>query len=179
MSPDQLHPAGPVSYTHLDVYKRQAQCQVQMFAAPEGTSRFGRVLRDFQDAEFRTTIAAMQVLRGYTLSVGLGGNGQFSRLAALDAIGASAGDPWHGSLLEDYELSLHLMLAGWQTRYLHAVSYTHLDVYKRQPPRRAIAEAAVGKQAPVVRLGNHATGSGECHPPRRIWGCLLYTSRCV
>lgn len=96
-----------------------AQCQVQMFAAPEGTSRFGRVLRDFQDAEFRTTIAAMQVLRGYTLSVGLGGNGQFSRLAALDAIGASAGDPWHGSLLEDYELSLHLMLAGWQTRYLH------------------------------------------------------------
>ena len=96
-----------------------AQCQVQMFAAPAGTGRFGRLLRDLQDAEFRTTIAAMQVLRGYTLSVGLGGNGQFSRLSALDAIGAQAADPWHGSLLEDYELSLHLMLAGWQTRYLH------------------------------------------------------------
>ncbi|MCA0436081.1 MAG: glycosyltransferase [Actinobacteria bacterium] len=96
-----------------------AQCQVQMFAAPAGTSRFGRLLRDLQDAEFRTTIAAMQVLRGHTLSVGLGGNGQFSRLAALDAIGAQAENPWHGSLLEDYELSLHMMLVGWQTRYLH------------------------------------------------------------
>ncbi|QQS02439.1 MAG: glycosyltransferase [Austwickia sp.] len=120
LAPDAL---GYAAGVFADPAVGAAQCQVQMFAAPDGTSRFGRILRDFQDAEFRTTIAAMQVLRGYTLSVGLGGNGQFSRLAALDAIGATGagagGQPWHGSLLEDYELSLHLMLAGWQTRYLH------------------------------------------------------------
>lgn len=96
-----------------------AQSQVQMFEAPAGASRFARILRDLQDAEFRTTIAAMQLLRGHTISVGLGGNGQFSRLSALDVIGAQAGDPWHGSLLEDYELSLHMMLAGFEIRYVH------------------------------------------------------------
>lgn len=96
-----------------------AQCQVRMFAAPVGASWFVRLLRHLQDAEFRTTIAAMQMLRRHTVSVGLGGNGQFSRLSALEVIGAQAGDPWHGSLLEDYELSLHMMLAGYEIRYVH------------------------------------------------------------
>lgn len=96
-----------------------AQCQVAMFEAPPDASRFARLLRALQDAEFRTTIAAMQMLRGHTISVGLGGNGQFSRLSALDVIGVQAGDPWHGSLLEDYELSLHMMLAGYEIRYVH------------------------------------------------------------
>ncbi|MDO5627159.1 MAG: glycosyltransferase family 2 protein [Mobilicoccus sp.] len=96
-----------------------AQCQVAMFEAPPDASRFARLLRALQDAEFRTTIAAMQMLRGHTISVGLGGNGQFSRLSALDVIGDQAGEPWHGSLLEDYELSLHMMLAGYEIRYVH------------------------------------------------------------
>jgi len=80
---------------------------------------WGRYLVRMQDIEFRTTIAAMQCLRGHTLSVGLGGNGQFTRLAALDAIAGAAGTPWHGSLLEDYELGIHVMLAGYRNVYLH------------------------------------------------------------
>ncbi|GAA4174571.1 glycosyltransferase family 2 protein [Gryllotalpicola koreensis] len=80
---------------------------------------WGRYLVRMQDIEFRTTIAAMQCLRGHTLSVGLGGNGQFTRLAALDAIAGNAGTPWHGSLLEDYELGIHVMLAGYRNVYLH------------------------------------------------------------
>ncbi len=118
LAPDAMaYAAGPGAFA--DPAVGAAQCQVRMFAPPAGIGPFGRLLRDLQDAEFATTIAAMQILRGRTLSVGLGGNGQFSRLSALDAIGEQAGDPWHGSLLEDYELSLHLMLAGYQTRYLH------------------------------------------------------------
>lgn len=119
--------AGPTVFG--DPAVGAAQCQVQMFPAPSGIGRWGRVLRDLQDAEFRTTIAAMQVMRGYTLSVGLGGNGQFSRLSALDDIGLAAENPWHGSLLEDYELSLHMMLAGWQTRYLHEGIVTQEAVF--------------------------------------------------
>ena len=64
-------------------------------------------------------------------------------------------------------------------RWAWAVSYTHLDVYKRQPggPKAAAAIAkimggtasAVEKKAVVQCQGN----SEHCKP------CLLYTSRCV
>lgn len=80
---------------------------------------FGRYLVLMQDMEFRTTIAAMQSLRRHTLSVGLGGNGQFTRLSALDVIARTEGQPWHGALLEDYELAIHIMLGGYKTVYMH------------------------------------------------------------
>lgn len=79
---------------------------------------FSRYLVRMQDIEFRTAIAAMQMLRVQTRSVGLGGNGQFTRLSVLDEIAVTAGEPWHGALLEDYELGVHVMLAGYQNRYL-------------------------------------------------------------
>jgi cellulose synthase/poly-beta-1,6-N-acetylglucosamine synthase-like glycosyltransferase len=79
---------------------------------------FARYLVRMQDIEFRTAIAAMQNLRTLTRSVGLGGNGQFTRLAVLDKIAAEAGQPWHGALLEDYELGLHVLLAGYENRYV-------------------------------------------------------------
>jgi cellulose synthase/poly-beta-1,6-N-acetylglucosamine synthase-like glycosyltransferase len=80
---------------------------------------FARYLILMQDMEFRTTIAAMQSLRRHTLTVGLGGNGQFTRLSALDAIARTSGQPWHGALLEDYELAIHVMLSGYKTVYMH------------------------------------------------------------
>lgn len=80
---------------------------------------WARYLVGVQDIEFRTTIAAMQCLRGRTVSVGLGGNGQFTRLSVLDAIARTAGSPWHGSLLEDYELGIHVMFEGFQNVYMH------------------------------------------------------------
>ena len=72
-----------------------------------------------QDLEFRTTIAAMQALRSRTHSVGLGGNGQFTRLSVLDEIAEQFDAPWHGALLEDYELGVHVLLAGYANRYVH------------------------------------------------------------
>ena len=50
--------------------------------------------------------------------------------------------------------------------FVKAVSYTHLDVYKRQLLGRLLAPELPGQGGPVHHRG---------HPQ----GCLLYTSRCV
>lgn len=84
----------------------------------------GRTLVRLQDLEFRTVIAGMQSLRVRTGTVGLGGNGQFARLSVLDIIAKEHGSPWHGSLLEDYELGLHVVLAGFEVRH---VQDTHVS----------------------------------------------------
>jgi cellulose synthase/poly-beta-1,6-N-acetylglucosamine synthase-like glycosyltransferase len=76
----------------------------------------GQSLVRLQDLEFRVPISAIQVTRRLTGSVGLGGNGQFSRLSALDVVADEEG-PWRGALLEDYELSLHLMMTGHRNEY--------------------------------------------------------------
>jgi 1,2-diacylglycerol 3-beta-glucosyltransferase len=77
----------------------------------------GHVLNRLQDLEFRVPISAIQVTRRFTGTVGLGGNGQFSRLSALDMVADRSGRPWRGALLDDYELSLHLMLTGHRNAY--------------------------------------------------------------
>jgi len=81
-------------------------------------SLFQRMMVRLQDMEFRGPIGAMQQLRRRTGSVALGGNGQFSRLSALNTIAAAhGGTPWHGALLEDFELGLHVLLTGGKTEY--------------------------------------------------------------
>ncbi|MGM7697990.1 glycosyltransferase family 2 protein [Microbacterium sp. A84] len=77
----------------------------------------GKQLVRMQDIEFRTVIAAVQQSRRTSNTVGLGGNGQFARLTALDNLQAHFGRPWHGSLLEDFELGLHILLLGWRNAY--------------------------------------------------------------
>ncbi|MFC7926660.1 glycosyltransferase family 2 protein [Microbacterium laevaniformans] len=84
--------------------------------------RWARYLIRMQDVEFRTTIAAMQTLRMRTVSVGLGGNGQFARLSALRAASVRAGAPWGNALLEDYEIGIRIMMAGYRTTYIHDTS---------------------------------------------------------
>ena len=75
-----------------------------------------RLLVRLQDIEFRCPISATQVLRRKVGTVAMGGNGQLTRLAALDTIATDRG-PWKGSLLEDFEIGLHLLFAGYQTEY--------------------------------------------------------------
>ncbi len=77
----------------------------------------GHVLNRLQDLEFRVPISAIQITRRYTGTVGLGGNGQFSRLSALDLVADENDRPWRGALLDDYELSLHLLLTGHRNEY--------------------------------------------------------------
>lgn len=88
---------------------------------PAPATRLRRLLVTLQDLEFRTVISAMQHLRGSLGSVGMGGNGQFSRLSVLDQIAEEHGTPWHGALLEDFELGLHVLLAGHRNEYCNDV----------------------------------------------------------
>ena len=79
---------------------------------------FGRTLVRLQDLEFRTAIAAIQLSRRHTGTVGMGGNGQFTRVSALAGIDTGGvGRPWRGSLLEDFELGVHLLTEGFRTQY--------------------------------------------------------------
>ncbi|MFJ8253704.1 glycosyltransferase family 2 protein [Streptomyces sp. NPDC094466] len=83
-----------------------------------GAGRFrnllARTLVRMQDIEFRAAVPAIQAGRSFTGTVSLGGNGQFVTLDALRTLDddPDRGGPWRNSLLDDYELALHLALAG-------------------------------------------------------------------
>ncbi|WP_244930845.1 glycosyltransferase [Nocardioides sp. W7] len=74
-------------------------------------------LARMQDIEFVGFSWLVQIARDWIGSSGLGGNGQFTRLSALQTLGR---DPWHrGALTEDLDLGLRLIEGGWRTRFCH------------------------------------------------------------
>lgn len=139
------------------------QIDVRMINAgrrQRGVSRWkrwtGAYLVRMQDLEFRTAIAAIQLSRGYTGTISMGGNGQFTRLSALDSIAGADGTPWRGSLLEDFELGVHLLTEGWKTGYSRD---THVDQEALYSMRRFLAQR--------TRWGQ---GTMQCaRYVRRIW----------
>lgn len=126
LAPDALDViAGPAGFGDPSIGAVQVQVRMMNRGLPgrpdaddpAAGTRLGRLLVLLQDLEFRTVIAAMQHLRHRIGSAGMGGNGQFTRLVVLDAIAEENQTPWHGALLEDFELGLHVLLAGWGNRY--------------------------------------------------------------
>jgi len=74
-----------------------------------------RLLTWCQDVEFAIYGLLYQAGRTPWGTAGMGGNGQFNRLAALDSIAdAESGGPWRGKLTEDQDLGLRLIAAGWR-----------------------------------------------------------------
>lgn len=71
----------------------------------------GSLLTTLQDLEFWGVAAVGQIGRNATGTVSLGGNGQFTRLAALLELGRN---PWRQRLTEDLDLGLALSVAGWR-----------------------------------------------------------------
>ena len=68
-----------------------------------------------QDVEFSIYAFLFQAGRTSWGTAGMGGNGQFNRLAALDSIAdPEAGGPWRNRLTEDQDLGLRLIEAGWR-----------------------------------------------------------------
>jgi 1,2-diacylglycerol 3-beta-glucosyltransferase len=68
-----------------------------------------------QDVEFGIYGLLFQAGRTPWGTAGMGGNGQFNRLAALDSVvGEEAGGPWRDRLTEDQDLGLRLIEAGWR-----------------------------------------------------------------
>ncbi len=93
-----------------------------------------RVLGAIQDIEFGSIANASQVLRDSVGTVGLGGNGQFTRLSVLTELGE---DPWSECLVEDLELGLRLHLAGSRIRYISRAAVTQQGLVD---PRRLIRQ---------------------------------------
>lgn len=73
-----------------------------------------RLLAFVQDIEFACIADAGQSWRNRVGSVGLGGNGQYTRLSTLALLGRA---PWSSCLVEDVELGIRLHLAGIGIRY--------------------------------------------------------------
>lgn len=111
--------SGPTCFGDAAVGAVQVQVRVVDRATRASRSLRARLLVRLQDVEFRGVIAAMQTFRRHLGSVGMGGNGQFTRLSVLERIAAKHGTPWHGALLEDFELGLHVLLSGSRTEYCH------------------------------------------------------------
>ena len=72
------------------------------------------MLTRMQDFEFVGFSALVQESRNSLGSAGLGGNGQFTRLSALQGLRR---EPWTACLTEDLDLSLSLAESGWDIRY--------------------------------------------------------------
>ena len=102
------------------------------------------LLVQLQDMEFTGSIAAMQTLRQRTGSVAMGGNGQFTRLSGLDGIARRYGTPWHGALLEDFELGLHVLLTGGRTEYCDDTFVAQLGLTRLRPLIRQRSRWAQG-----------------------------------
>lgn len=77
-------------------------------------NRHHGLLARLQDMEFVVYGDVFQSARRFLGSVGMGGNGQFMRLSALDSLG---GDPWSDSLTEDLDLGIRLIARGWTNRH--------------------------------------------------------------
>lgn len=69
----------------------------------------------FQDVEFGVYGALFQAGRNAWGTAGMGGNGQFNRLTALDSVADESG-PWRDKLTEDQDLGLRLISQGWDGR---------------------------------------------------------------
>ncbi len=77
----------------------------------------GHVLTWCQDVEFGIYGEPYQLGRTRWGTAGMGGNGQFNRLSALDSVvGEGDAGPWHDRLTEDQDIGLRLIEAGWLGR---------------------------------------------------------------
>jgi cellulose synthase/poly-beta-1,6-N-acetylglucosamine synthase-like glycosyltransferase len=77
------------------------------------------LLARLQDMEFTVFTEIFQRARARLGSVGLGGNGQFVRLTALESLGD---DPWTECLTEDLDLGVRLIVQGWKNHYCPTVA---------------------------------------------------------
>jgi cellulose synthase/poly-beta-1,6-N-acetylglucosamine synthase-like glycosyltransferase len=74
-----------------------------------------RILTWCQNVEFSVYGHLFQAGRNGWGTAGMGGNGQFNRLAALDDL-VEADGPWRDRLTEDQDLGLRLIARGWEGR---------------------------------------------------------------
>jgi 1,2-diacylglycerol 3-beta-glucosyltransferase len=132
-------------------------------------------LARMQDMEFVIYTEVFQRGRRHLGSVGLGGNGQFMRLSAMQSLG---GSPWTRSLTDDLDLGVRLIAAGWRNEYCsdaavhqqgvielrrllrqrsrwfqgHLQSWNLIPLVLRSAPRRARGDLVYHLSSPAVLL---------------------------
>jgi len=115
------------------------------------------LLTSFQDMEFWAMAGIAQLGRATMGSVSMGGNGQFTRLSALDEVGV---EPWSRSLTEDLDLSISLSIRGWKTTstpwaYVTQQGVTNLRRLIRQRTRWFQGHMMVGRRLPALTMSRH------------------------
>lgn len=106
----RLEPDAPATVAPLfgDPQIAAVQVGVRMYNRNAGW------LARMQDMEFLVFTAIYQRARRRHGNAGLGGNGQFVRLSALEALGV---EPWTDYLTEDLDMGLRLQALGWRTSF--------------------------------------------------------------
>jgi 1,2-diacylglycerol 3-beta-glucosyltransferase len=122
------------------------QIGVRMYNAHES------VLARMQDIEFVVFTEIFQRARRHIGTVGLGGNGQFARLAALRSLDRS---PWTDCLTEDLDLGIRLRLHGWVSEYtgrtwVEQQAVTNLPRFVRQRARWFQGHLQCSKLIPII-----------------------------
>lgn len=123
-------------------------------------------LARMQDMEFVIYTEVFQRGRRHLGSVGLGGNGQFMRLSALQSLGPA---PWTRSLTDDLDLGVRFLTAGWSNDYCSSVAVHQQGVVElrrliRQRSRWFQGHLQSWKLIPIVLRS----------APRRARADLLY-----
>lgn len=109
---------GPEALDGVGSYFRDPHCgAVQIGVEMRNAST--NLLARLQDMEFTVFTEIFQRARARLGSVGLGGNGQFVRLTALESLGE---DPWTECLTEDLDLGVRLIVKGWKNHYCPTVA---------------------------------------------------------
>lgn len=93
-----------------------------------------KLIAQFQDIEFWMISALSQLARSISGTVSLGGNGQFTRLSALQRL---TGEPWSRSLTEDLDLGLRLVADGWRVT---TTTEAHVDQQGVESLRRLLRQ---------------------------------------
>ncbi|MGH3804742.1 MAG: glycosyltransferase, partial [Pseudonocardiaceae bacterium] len=124
--------------------------------------------------------------RRYSRSVNIGGNGQLTRLSALVQIAGDEGGPWRGSLLEDFELGLHLLIAGWRNAFtadawVDQEALWQLRRFLTQRVRWAQGPMQCLRYLPKVWMSPHVTNLGALEmtyfllqPWLQVIGSIVY-----
>jgi 1,2-diacylglycerol 3-beta-glucosyltransferase len=103
-----------------DPHTGAVQVCVRMYNRHKG------LLARMQDMEFVVYGDVFQSARRSIGSVGMGGNGQFMRLSALNTLGGDG--PWSDSLTEDLDLGVRLIAKGWTNQHCTAAAVSQQAV---------------------------------------------------
>ena len=112
----------------------------------------GGFLTNMQDVEFSIYGSVYQTGRNREGTAGMGGNGQFNRLSALDGVVEGPG-PWRDRLTEDQDLGLRLIAAGWRSHQEVRAEVHQQGVPRLRPLLRQRTRWAQGNLQSIDLLG--------------------------